>query len=235
MAPTLAAERHINHINPTIRTLRGRADEPWTAGAAMRRDDDDLGRTLPDPREEPRAFEELVEAHRRYLLFLANRRMRPELCSKAGASDIVQETMLEAQLDPRGFQGRTKDELRAWLRRILLNNLANFERHYLETQGRQVGREVSLDHESPSGRSPKDVPARSGATGSGYAVRREEAEALAKALARLTERERLVLTWRYQEQCSFPEIGRRLGGTADMARKVWLHAIEKLRGTVPAR
>ena len=74
-------------------------------------------------------------------------------CAKGGASDLVQETFLEAQRDFPRFQGTSEAELLGWLRQMLLNNVANFTRHYRITK-REVGREVAIqqdDSANPSG------------------------------------------------------------------------------------
>lgn len=49
------------------------------------------------------------------------------------------------------------------------------------------------------------------------------------ALDRIPERLRLVVIWRHREDCSFDEIGRRLGISNVAARKNWLRAIEQLQ------
>src|SRR5262245_17814694 len=78
----------------------------------------------------PRALGQLLEAFRPYLLTIAREEMDSVLLPKAGASDLVQETFLEAQRDLGVFRGQSEPELLAWLRQILLHNLANFGRHY---------------------------------------------------------------------------------------------------------
>src|SRR4051794_33646249 len=70
-----------------------------------------------------------LEACRLYLLAVADRELHTDLRAKGGASDIVQDTFLEAQRDFDHFHGASAADLRAWLRRLLLNNLANFARH----------------------------------------------------------------------------------------------------------
>src|SRR5689334_5788737 len=75
----------------------------------------------------------LLEGYRPYLLLVANRQLPPDLRPKVGASDLVQDTFLEAQRDFAQFHGHTEDELRAWLARVLLNNLANITRQYRAT------------------------------------------------------------------------------------------------------
>src|SRR5437870_8261643 len=97
---------------------------------------------MPDPRPEveqllpaaragsAEALGQALEAFRDYLLAVANQKLDPVLRAKGGASDIVQETFLEAQRDLAQFAGTTGAELKAWLVRLLLNNVANFARHY---------------------------------------------------------------------------------------------------------
>ena len=91
------------------------------------------------------------EFFRAYLLAIANRQIDTELRAKGGASDIVQETFLEAQRDFGQFGGNTEGELRAWLVRLMANNLANFIRSYRATGKRQVGREIALRDDTPAG------------------------------------------------------------------------------------
>src|SRR5262249_5503480 len=64
------------------------------------------------------------------------------LRAKFGASDVVQETFLEAQrIFPR-FQGASPDQLRAWLRAILLNKAATYTRSYRDTAKRRPRRDA---------------------------------------------------------------------------------------------
>ena len=66
------------------------------------------------------ALGRVLEGCRRYLLGVAEGELDPDLRSKGGASDIVQETFLEAQRDFARFQGSSPEELRAWLRQVLV-------------------------------------------------------------------------------------------------------------------
>src|SRR6516225_2720280 len=97
----------------------------------------------------PETLGQLLEACRQYLLLVANQHLAPDLQRKFGASDVAQETFLEAQRDFGAFHGRSEEELLAWLRRILLNNLANLTRGYRGTDKRQVAREVPLAEAAP--------------------------------------------------------------------------------------
>lgn len=169
-----------------------------------------------------------LETCRRYLLLIADRELDPVLRAKGDASDLVQETFLEAQRDFAQFDGNTEIELRAWLRRLLLNNLGSFSRRYLGTGKRQVSREISLAGDSSSNDAGQQLPAGSPSP-SGFAMEREQKEELESALARLPDDYRQVITLRYQDEQSFDEIGIIMGRTPDAARKLWSRAMERLR------
>src|SRR5689334_22576253 len=70
------------------------------------------------------ALGRLLEGCRQYLLLVANEQLDAELRDKLGPSDLVQDTFADAQHDFPQFHGHTRQQLLAWLRRILLNNLA---------------------------------------------------------------------------------------------------------------
>ena len=69
------------------------------------------------------------------------------LLSKKSASDIVQDTFLEAHNSIAEFQGSTPKEFHGWLQSILINNLRDTWRKHLNTQKRHVRKEVRLEHE----------------------------------------------------------------------------------------
>jgi RNA polymerase sigma-70 factor (ECF subfamily) len=176
----------------------------------------------------PEALGRALETYRNYLLRVAQRELDPALQAKGGASDLVQETFLEAQRDFAGFHGASEEELRAWLRRLLLNNVANFGRRYRNTDKREVGREVALQPGSASG-PPGDALAADAPSPSAEAVAHEQAEALRRAMERLPEDYRQVLRWRYEEQHSFDEIAALLHKTPNAARKLWGRVLERLQ------
>src|SRR6056297_236782 len=91
------------------------------------------------------ARSQLFELCRDYLLLIANREMEGRLKSKAGASDLVQETILEAYCGFERFRGESEAEFYCWIRRILKNNLSNFTRCYGDTRKRRAELEVSIE------------------------------------------------------------------------------------------
>jgi RNA polymerase sigma-70 factor (ECF subfamily) len=179
------------------------------------------------------ALGEALEACRGYLLMVANRGLDPDLRAKGGASDLVQETFLEAQRDFAQFSGTDDAELRAWLSHMLFNNLANFGRRYRDTDKRQVDREQALAADSTS-HGPGDRLAADTPTPSRQAVSREQAEAVERAIARLTEDYRLVIVLRNQEDRPFDEIARLMDRSENAVRKLWFRAIEQLQQELDA-
>jgi RNA polymerase sigma-70 factor (ECF subfamily) len=174
------------------------------------------------------ALGQALETCRNYLLLVAGQQLDADLHAKGGASDLVQETFLEAQRDFARFQGTSEGELLAWLRQILLNNVANFTRRYRSTGKRAVSREVAVqggDSASAPGLALPDPLL----TPSSQAVEREQAQALQKALQRLPDDYRQVIVLRYLEGRSFEEIGQLLNRSPDAARKLWSRAMERLR------
>jgi RNA polymerase sigma-70 factor (ECF subfamily) len=172
------------------------------------------------------ALGKLLVDSQRYLLAIANQSLSPELRVKISPSDLVQDTLLEALRDFKGFQGERYSELRAWLRKILLNNAANASRHFVQTQKRQFSREVPLTSDF-GGVSPLADPV---PTPSKEAVALERELALERALSRLPPQMRMAIVLRNREHLSFAQIGMRLERSTEAARKLWARAIERLQG-----
>jgi RNA polymerase sigma-70 factor, ECF subfamily len=190
---------------------------------------DDAGGLISEARGGSReALGRALDACRRYLLGVAEGQLAPDLKSKGGASDIVQETFLEAQRDFGRFEGSSAEELRAWLRQLLLHNVGTFTRRYRGTGKREIAREIAL---GADGSRPGIEQGLAGSTlsPSGVAIEHERALALRKALERLPEEYRRVVVLRFEEGRSFEEIGRLTDRSPDAARKVWSRAMERLR------
>jgi RNA polymerase sigma-70 factor (ECF subfamily) len=164
----------------------------------------------------------LLESCRQYLLLIANEELGDDLQAKAGASDLVQETFLEAQRDFEQFKGGSEVELRGWLRRILLHNVTNFTRSFRATGMRELGREVSFSELGNNPLVSRQVP-------DADLIARERDQALADAIQRLPEHYRQVIVWRNYDRLSFAEIGTRTQRSEEAARKLWVRAIENLQ------
>ena len=80
------------------------------------------------------ALGQALDRCRRYLLDVARHSLGPALQVKGAASDLVQETYLEAQRRFPQFDGASEAQLRAWLRCLLLHKAAKLGRSYRGTR-----------------------------------------------------------------------------------------------------
>jgi RNA polymerase sigma-70 factor, ECF subfamily len=170
------------------------------------------------------ALGHLLESCRQYLLSVANAELDSRLRNKAGASDLVQETFLEAQRIFDRFGGGSLEELRPWLRAILCNKLATFTRSYRCAAKRRIDYEVDLSG-TAAGQEPADpIP-----SPSSLMMRAEQATVLMAALGSLPESYRQVIVWRQLDDLSFETMAGRLGRSEAAVRKLWWRALQHLQ------
>lgn len=185
----------------------------------------DFGRWLSAARDGSRdALGQAFDACRHYLLAVAQHELNGDLQGKGGASDLVQETFLEAQQAFGHFDGTSGPELRAWLRKLLHHRVTKFGRRYRTTQKRRLARETTLAAAGLPAERDRTLP-----TPSQHLIAHEQAQRLREALERLPDDYRRVIALRYVEQRSFVDIGRLMQRTPNAARLLWLRAIECVR------
>ncbi len=80
---------------------------------------------------------------RPYLLMLARLQFDEVLQAKLDASDVVQQTLLEAHQSRAQFRGNSSGEMGAWLRQILARNLSDEVRKF-KRHKRNIASEASL-------------------------------------------------------------------------------------------
>jgi RNA polymerase sigma-70 factor, ECF subfamily len=179
-----------------------------------------------------------LELNRTYLTLLARTQIDLHLQGRVDASDVVQETFLDACRDFDHFRGSTPGEWAAWLRKILIYNLARVVQRQVVAQKRSARREVSLDQhvavmDRSSGRIEAALIGRSSSPSS-QAQRSELAGRVADQLARLSSDYREVLVLRNLEGLPFPEVARRMGRSDGAVRILWVRAIDQLRQLLQA-
>jgi RNA polymerase sigma-70 factor (ECF subfamily) len=174
----------------------------------------------------------LFQRYHHYLHILAQTQLGRHLRAKVDASDLVQQTLLEAHRDFAAFQGGHEGELLAWLRRILAHNLYNEARRYAAQQ-RDAAREVSLEQMQTGvdqsslalGRClAADTP-----SPSAEVVQREAAVQLADALAKLPTDYQQVLILRVFEELPAEDVAQRMGRSAGAVRMLQMRALTALR------
>ncbi|MEN6557166.1 MAG: sigma-70 family RNA polymerase sigma factor [Thermoguttaceae bacterium] len=189
-----------------------------------------LARALEDGGE---SLGPLLELYRNYLRLLAGLEIGRRLQVKLDASDLVQETMLEAHKGFGDFRGHSEAELIAWLRQIMASVLCGAIRKYLGTQKRDIRLERTLQDQLDQssmllGRGLVDPHS----SPSQQAARREQSVLLADALAKLPEDYREALVLRHLQGLTFPEISRRMGRSQDSVEKLWVRGLASLRRTM---
>ena len=154
-----------------------------------------------------------LEQFRGYLYVLARLHMGPRLQAKLDASDVVQQTMVQAVAGLDQFRGASEAQTAAWLRQILARCLANLARDH-RRQKRDVTRERSLEVALDQSASRLEVfLAADQSSPSHKAQRKEQMLQVADALAGLPEAQREAVVLHHLENRTLAEVGRHLDRT----------------------
>jgi RNA polymerase sigma-70 factor (ECF subfamily) len=170
-----------------------------------------------------------LERYREYLRLLAQLQLDPRLRGRLDASDVVQQTFLQAHQALAEFRGGSEAELAAWLRRILARNLAHAVRDH-GRERRDVHRERSLEAavEASSARLEGWLAAE-GSSPSQQAERNEQVLQLANALAALPDAQREAVVLHYWQGWTTVEIGRHLDRTPAAVAGLLKRGLKELR------
>lgn len=171
-----------------------------------------------------------LEEYRDYLLLLARIHLTgSRLQGKLDASDVVQQSLLEAHAAAAQFRGRSVGEQQSFLRQILINNLNDVARKY-GAAARNIALERSLDFalfDSSSGL--RACLVLDDSSPSQHAAHEEELLRLAKALAQLPEDQRIVVELKHLHGYSLAEIGRELDRSETAIGGLLYRGVKKLR------
>jgi RNA polymerase sigma-70 factor (ECF subfamily) len=165
-----------------------------------------LGKARQGDRE---ALGRLLEAQRAALHRLAERQIDERVAVRVDASDIIQQTFLEAHRSFKQFAGRDTRELTAWLHGILDHKVAGAIRDHALLQKRNVNRARSMDDTHRA--SLKNELDAGISTPSQKVIRGEEEQLLMKALSVLPDDQREAVRLRHLEGLALADIARHLG------------------------
>ena len=171
----------------------------------------------------------LLEPFRPYLRLLARLHLAPQLRGKLDPSDVVQQTLLQAYQALDQFRGHSEAEWAAWLRQILVRNLAQAVRDFGRAK-RDLAREQSL--QAAVDASSARLEAWLAADQSSPSQRAEQAEQtlrVAEALEQLPEAQCEALVLQHWQGLSLAEIGTHLGRSPEAVAGLIKRGLKQLR------
>jgi RNA polymerase sigma-70 factor (ECF subfamily) len=168
----------------------------------------------------------LLQRYRPQLQAMAQRQLESAVKPRVSASDVVQQTCLEAHRDLPGFRGETEPEFVAWLRRILSNNLAQTVQQHVFTAKRTTDKERRLETDDSTG-NPQPISPTS--TPSAKVRRQETEEELLAAIDRLPEDQREAVRVRHLQGRSLKQLAEHFGRSEVAVAGLLKRGMQKLR------
>ena len=178
------------------------------------------------------ALGELILRYSGRLRAMVDLRLDRRLSGRVDASDVLQETFLDAARSFVQYRERPDRSFYVWLRCIAERRLVDIHRHHLGVQARDPRREVSLSGWPSADATSAAIAARilgSGPSPSEAAIGAERAARLAAALDKMDRLDREVLALRHFEQLSNAEAAQVLGIGESAASKRHLRALDRLK------
>lgn len=184
------------------------------------------------------AINALMERHRDALRRLVATRMDRGMTQRVDASDIVQETLVEAHRRLEDFLREGPMPFHLWLRQIARDRLIDAHRRNRALR-RDVGREQPIAFSARADQSSLNLAAQfldRELTPAAHAMRQELETRFWSALDELPEADREIILMRHQEQLGNGEVADILGLSPAAAGMRYLRALRRLRcalGDVP--
>lgn len=176
------------------------------------------------------ARDELFDKCRNYLGILARVQVESWLRVKVDASDLVQQTMLDAYRGFGDFRGNSEGEWLTWLKQILNHNTTDFIRRYRGTEKRQQRREVPMYVAAPGqSQALRLEPSTGGDSPSELVMQREREIQLADSISKLAPDHQEVIILRSLQRLSFDEVAERMDRSRPAVQMLWARAVSKLK------
>ena len=155
--------------------------------------------------------EQCLDRHRSYLTLLVRSHLNRRHSARLDASDIVQQTLLDAFSKRDQFRGSSEAEFAAWLREILKHNLADALRDQ-QRDKRDVRRDRSLDVGIDASFSrTQNWLAAAQSSPSQKAVKQEDLLRLSESLNKLPIAQREVIVLHHLQGLKLAEVAAEIG------------------------
>ena len=176
--------------------------------------------------------------NRQRLFALAEKRLNPILLKRMSAEDVLSETYANAARRLDYFAAHDDVPIYYKLRTILIQTIADIERHHLKAQGRDAYKELRVESGGLSGEGEEAQPESGVCVGELPAditspvsrVDRDERHAiLRRALAAMPESDRAILVLRHFDGMGNSECAAALGIAEKAASIRYVRALERLQ------
>ena len=176
--------------------------------------------------------------NRQRLFALAEKRLNPILLKRMSAEDVLSETYVHAAKRLDYFSAHDDVPIYYKLRTILIQTIADIERHHLKAQGRDAYKELRVESGGLSAEGEEAQPEGGVCVGELPAditspvsrVDRDERHAiLRRALAAMPESDRAILVLRHFDGMGNAECAAALGITEKAASIRYVRALERLQ------
>jgi RNA polymerase sigma-70 factor (ECF subfamily) len=177
-------------------------------------------------------LDDILNKNRQRLRRLIDLRIDRRLQARVDASDVIQETFIEATKRFDGYADERAVSPYVWLRFLACQKLNQLHRKHLGAQARAADREVSVNQQvGPSATSAVmaiDLLDQ-GLSPSQIVAGKERASQMQDLIESMSEDDREIIALRNFEQLSKVEVAEILQISTDAAYKRYVRAIQKLR------
>lgn len=174
------------------------------------------------------ARNELLEGCRNYVKLMARSQVETWMNAKVDASDLVQQTLLEAYQGLASFEGDSEAEWYAWIKQILAHNTQDFIRQF-RTAKRDAKKEVRLNSQRDADSVPQMDLSAQLQTPSQLMIQDEREFELANAIAQLNKDYQEVIQLRNLQRLPFDEVAERMGRSRGAVQMLWARALKQLQ------
>lgn len=171
-----------------------------------------------------------LKRHREYLCLLARKHLNRHLWPRIDPSDVVQNTLCDAHRKREQWRGVADSQLRAWLRTMLLHDLADAIRKISRLDAREP---LVLEALNQSNGWIKASLAAEHTSPSQQAVKHEQLQRLADALAQLPESERLAIELHHLHDWPLAEVAEYLKRSPPAIAGLLHRGLRRLRKLLP--
>ncbi len=180
--------------------------------------------------ERERLLGQLMESHRARLLRMVRLRMHPHVRSRVDASDVIQETYIEAQRQIEAYVKNPRLPFFLWLRRLAGDRVMRAHRAHLDAQKRDPRRERADRYALPDVSVPAltELISASQTTPTQGAARAELARRVKTLVNALSPLDREIVSLRHFEHLSNNEAAEELGISPQAASNRYVRALKRM-------